>query len=78
MSFTMHSLPVQLSPECDAPCFISRIFDQEMDPVGLLIGVVAPLQRARDAMQGARELNTNLRQRYGDYSAVIKLLEKQT
>ena len=46
-----------------------------MDPVGLVQDALAPLQRARDAIQGMTDLKTNLRRRYGDYSSVIERLK---
>ena len=47
---------------------------RKMDPVGL---VKDALQRARDAIQGAPDLKTSLRRRYGDYSSVIESLKNK-
>eukprot|EP00903_Cladosiphon_okamuranus_P012113 g11365.t2 len=46
-----------------------------MDPVALVEGALAPLQKARDAIQGVSDLKTNLRRRYGDYSSIVEQLK---
>lgn len=35
------------------------------------------MQRARDVVQGATDLKTNLRRRYGDYSSVLEQLKSK-
>lgn len=57
--------------------FFSPYVWQKMDPVALVQGALAHLQRARDAIQGGTELKTTLRQRYGDYSSIIKSLKSK-
>eukprot|EP00752_Nemacystus_decipiens_P014746 g13130.t2 len=42
----------------------------------LVQDALAPLRRARDAIQGATDLKTNLRRRYGDYSSIIERLKE--
>lgn len=48
-----------------------------MDPVGPLKGALAPLQRVHGAIQGAADLKTNLRRRYGDYASIIESLKSK-
>lgn len=50
---------------------------QEMDPVGLVQRALGPLQKARDAIQGATDLKTNLTRRYGDYSSILETLKSE-
>eukprot|EP00903_Cladosiphon_okamuranus_P016596 g15309.t1 len=45
--------------------------------VGFVEGVLAPLRRVRDAIQGATDLKPNLRQRYGDYSSIMDALKRK-
>lgn len=45
--------------------------------MALVQGALAPLQRARDAIQGVTDLKTTLRQRYGDYSSILERLKSK-
>eukprot|EP00903_Cladosiphon_okamuranus_P018131 g16686.t1 len=45
--------------------------------VGLVEGALAPLRRAHDAIQGAKDLKTNMGQRYGDYSYILEALKSK-
>lgn len=46
-----------------------------VDPFALIHGVVAPLRKIQDAVNGCRDVKTIMRRRYGDYWSAIEPLQ---
>ena len=61
---------------CSLLMFVSCVC-QAMDPMWLVQGALSPLQRARDAIQGAPDLTTNVKRRYSEYLSIIEQLKSK-